>query len=160
MRDPRPDRVIKTGVIAPYPIRQCNPVALARQTIQPFINDIRPMGPQLNVSLVGGGLGVSISSVQVFGAAPGAPGVKFPRLPSNGITQAQQMAVAVRRGVPVPMRMGTPPMAAARGILPGPGHYEYDVGRAQYRYNQAAARGTVWDILRARQHEMKLMRGR
>jgi len=38
---PRPDRVTKTGVIAPYPVRQYDPVYLARQTIWPFLQGIR-----------------------------------------------------------------------------------------------------------------------
>lgn len=159
VRYPRPDRVTKTGVIAPYPIRKCDPVTLARNTIRPFINDIRPMGPQLNVSLVGGNLGTTIQLV----GAPGAPGVKLPTLPSAGISQAQQMAISVRQGIPFPASRGIPIAAAARNIAPrgGPLQYEYNAGRAQYGYNQASARGTIWDILRARQHELDLMkRGR
>ncbi len=146
IRYPRPDRVTKTGVIAPYPIRQCDPVKLARNTIRPFINDIRPMGPQLDVSLVG------------LGAAPGAPGVHLPQSPA---TMAMQMACAARRTAPMPPQRGIPPMMAAmrRHLMPnGMLRYEYDAGRAQYAYNQAAARGTIWDILRARAHEIKLMK--
>jgi len=44
----RPDRVTATGVIAPYPIEQRNPVAIARQTINPFVQGIRSTGPQLS----------------------------------------------------------------------------------------------------------------
>jgi hypothetical protein len=40
----RPDMVGYTGVWEPYPIRQRNPVDIARQTINPFINGIRPSG--------------------------------------------------------------------------------------------------------------------
>ena len=40
----RPDRVTATGVIAPYPVRQQNPVAIARETVNPFIAGIRQMG--------------------------------------------------------------------------------------------------------------------
>jgi len=40
----RPDRVTATGVVAPYPVRQQNPVSIARETVNPFISGIRRMG--------------------------------------------------------------------------------------------------------------------
>src|SRR3990172_4338804 len=39
----RPDMVWDTGVWEPYPIRQRNPVDIARHTIDPFIGAVRPM---------------------------------------------------------------------------------------------------------------------
>jgi hypothetical protein len=39
----RPDRVIKTGVIQPYPI-EAHPVRVARMTIKAFTQSVRPEG--------------------------------------------------------------------------------------------------------------------
>ena len=44
----RPDRVTATGVIAPYPVRQVSPVAVARATVNPFVAGVRGVGPTLS----------------------------------------------------------------------------------------------------------------
>jgi hypothetical protein len=41
----RPDGVERTGVIEPYDIQRYSPVDVARHTIDPFINGVRPPGP-------------------------------------------------------------------------------------------------------------------
>lgn len=143
---PRPDRVTKTGVIAPYPIRQYSPVALARNTIVPFVNGVRPMGPQLS------GLG----------AAPGAPGVSMPPMSSYALAgaRAMQNAHALVKGLPHVPAMDMQRSVSAQQVAPYPPglRYEFNAARAQYCYNQAAARGTVWDIIKARQNKLGLMR--
>lgn len=140
---PRPDRVTKTGVIAPYPIRQYSPVALARNTIRPFINDVRPGGPQL-------------------GAAPGAPGVSLPPMSANAQAgyRAAKRAHALVRGLPVAPDMTINRMVSATVVTSVPPglRYEFDVARAQHNFNQATSRGTVWDIINARQQKVGWMR--
>lgn len=44
----RPDRVTATGVVAPYPVREENPVKVAQNTVNPFIYGIRSGGPALS----------------------------------------------------------------------------------------------------------------
>jgi hypothetical protein len=40
----RPDAVTKTGVVEPFFTRQISPIAIARTTIDPFIDSVRPRG--------------------------------------------------------------------------------------------------------------------
>ncbi len=44
----RPDRIIKTGVIEPYPLQQFNPLEVARRILLPFASmDPSTVGPQV-----------------------------------------------------------------------------------------------------------------
>lgn len=177
----RPDRVIKTGVIAPYPIRQYSPVALARNVIRPFINGIRPNGPvyqnpqpQTMAGAMAGsmaygvrhmspGAGRQIRPVQMFGSPA-------PSMPSSFLNRVLAKARGVTQGLPGMVRMGNRPVvmrnqrphvatagprvvhSAAQG-LPQQGP-----AQAAYRWEQAASRGTMWDMTFARQREMQLFR--
>lgn len=43
----RPDNIMRTGVIQPFPVASMDPVQYARAEINPFIEAIRPAGTQL-----------------------------------------------------------------------------------------------------------------
>jgi hypothetical protein len=53
----RPDNIMRSGTIQPFSVRSMDPVQYARAEINPFIQAIRPAGPQL------GGLGITRADV-------------------------------------------------------------------------------------------------
>ncbi|UCC72092.1 MAG: hypothetical protein JSV86_17240 [Gemmatimonadota bacterium] len=147
---PRPDRVIKTGVIAPYPVRQYDPVYLARQNIWPFIQGVRGVGPVWKQpqpeEIVAAAAKVANNAMSGLGSArvkvggkrykivPGKP----PRSAVEG--QIQRAAHAIMQGKPAQIR------AAGRVVSISP-----DLGRAMWARRNAFSTGTVWDMIRARQ---------
>jgi hypothetical protein len=137
----RPDRVMSTGVIAPYPIRTTSPVTVARQTINPFVNEVRAVGPTR-------GLGSSDADARRLRAAG--------RRVTRGVPQMVRMG-----NRPIAMRNGRPRVAsrAAQRVvsqtkLTGRLTYLMRAARAGHRVNQAKSRGTSWDMIHAKQHQL------
>ena len=163
----RPDRVTKTGVIAPYPIRQNDPVALARNVLGPFIRGIRGSGPVYQNPQPGTMAGAMLQG----GGHPQY--VMMPGMPSGFAAQVIHRAKSATKGRPgvqhmgnraIAMRNRRPHVAAAIGpqtvrrASGGLPRYQYDAARADYRWEQAAARGSVWDMIFSKQREMRLLR--
>jgi hypothetical protein len=152
---PRPDRVTATGVIAPYPIRQYDPVYLARKTIWPFIQGIRPVGPVWKPQpqpeeIVAAamkvantmGLGQNVQTpvkVQVGRQKVKIRPGKAPR--SQMEAKIQQCAYQIMRGKPFMVK------SAGRCKRVDP-----DLMQAFWRRRQAFSRGSIWNIIAARQN--------
>jgi hypothetical protein len=81
----RPDMVTRTSVVEPYNIRQVSPVAVARETINPFIHGIRAAGVQVGQGTAGASLGNSVPPLTAYGKDYG------------------ERVVAASRGVPAMM---------------------------------------------------------
>ncbi len=86
----RPDRIIRTGVIEPYPLTEWNPLEIARKVLEPFAQ----MGP--------GGAGV-----------PADPS------PEEIVEQARNYAAVARQGVKMPPWLSRQAMAAIAALLKG-----------------------------------------
>lgn len=164
----RPDRVTRTSVIAPYPIRQNDPVALARNVLIPFINGIRPTGPVYQNPQP-----QTMAGAMLQGSAH-PQYVMMPNMPTGFTAQVISQAKGATKGLPgmqyvgnrpIAIRNERPSVAAAmgpmivnqvsQGQIP---QYQYDAARAGYRWEQAAKRGTVWDMIFSKQREMRLLR--
>lgn len=89
--DIRPDVITRTGVVQPYAIRNVNPVAVARHSVQAFETTSRPAGPQ----------------------------VKSELQPEEFVARAKRVAAAVAAGKRMPR--GTDPklLQAAKAIVKG-----------------------------------------
>ena len=166
----RPDRVIKTGVIAPYPIRTDDPVALARNVVGQFVNSITANGPVYQNPQP-----QTMAGAMLAAAAPQGQYMQMPNMPSGFAAQIISRGQAARREAPGPVSMGNRQVAMRNGFpqvanmgqqviantagtLP---RAQYDAARAQYRWAQATSRGSVWDRIFARQREMRMLgRGR
>ena len=88
----RPDRVIKTGVIEPYPIQQWDPMQIAQQILAPFITD---------------------------NSAAQGPGVSSDPSPEEIVDQARNYATAVRQGLRLPNWLSRQALAAINALLKG-----------------------------------------
>ncbi len=160
---PRPDRVTSTGVIAPYPIRQYDPVYLARKTIWPFIQGIRPVGPvwtpkqhaeaapeQIVAAAIQVankmGLGQNVHAPVKVNVGRRKVKIRPAAAPrSKTEAQIQRAAAMIMRGKPFVVT------SAGRTMKVRP-----DLWNAFWQRRRAFSTGTTWDIIAARQRLMRM----
>ncbi len=68
----RPDEVIRSGIIQPFGVRSVDPVTFARHEIDPFIQAIRPGGPNSGGVTMDGALGITTATRMPLAGAFGA----------------------------------------------------------------------------------------
>jgi hypothetical protein len=134
----RPDRVYATGVVAPYPIRQESPVAIARGTLDPFLVGVRQVGPTTL-----GNAGPALRAARAYSGAQ----------PKMGRFGARPIPVAPRRPV-VGSRAAAKLVQGMRDVAPG----QFDAARSMHALEKAFSVGNVWDITFARQRQLYLGR--
>lgn len=90
----RPDRIIRTGVIEPYPLQKFNPTKVAQAILQPFVHS-------------------------VVGPGPAGPSIGVEPPPETIVAMARDLAVAMKAGIRP--RAGVAPqlLRAARNIAEG-----------------------------------------
>jgi hypothetical protein len=128
----RPDRVMATGVINPYPVN-AYPPEVAVQTVERFTRDVRPAGPMLGDSRGG----------------------RRELQPEEFAMAAQRIAVAAASGKVFPRSLDPRLRQAANLIIEGKPFVIRSAGRAAYV--RASSPGSWVDRVRAHPAAMTVL---
>jgi len=136
---------MRTGVVAPYPVRTARPVDVARATVGPFVSAVRQVGTSLSgpVAPASQGESVAAKARAIRNALPNVslrvgprPVATRPEMPRTGSVHANQVLHRTRTY----------------------GARQFDAANAAYKLHQARATGSIWDIIFARQYQLRMER--